>query len=103
AAQVKAAVEVPPASPPAPWGSNVTPVSTAASFGYSKMHAATPLPALALAAMAGTDPMSADEFGPTYNPADAPFDPRPGQLRLLSRSGLCSAIVSVAPANDLAI
>jgi hypothetical protein len=47
--------------------------------------------------------MNADEFGPTYNPADAPFDPRPGQLRLLSRGGLCGAIVSVAQANDLPI
>ena len=53
--------------------------------------------------MASTEPMNADEFGPTYNPADAPFDPRPGQLRLLSRGGLCSAIVSVAQANDLPI
>ena len=53
--------------------------------------------------MASTDPMNADEFGPTYNPADEPFDPRPGQLRLLSRGGLCSAIVSVAQANDLPI
>ena len=87
----------------APWGSNATPVSTAASFVYSKNHPATPLPALAFAAMASTEPMNADEFGPTYNPADAPFDPRPGQLRLLSRGGLCSAIVSVAQANDLPI
>ncbi len=86
-----------------PWGSNATPVSTAASFVYSKNHPATPLPALAFAAMASTEPMTADEFGPTYNPTDAPFDPSPGQLRLLSRSGLCSAIVSVAQANDLPI
>ena len=102
-AKAAAAVELPPAAPAAPWGSNVTPVSTAASFVYSKNHPATPLPALAFAAMASTDPMNADEFGPTYNPADAPFDPRPGQLRLLSRGGLCSAIVSVAQANDLPI
>ena len=102
-AKTLAAVGLPAASPPAPWGANVTPVSTAASFSYSKNHPATPLPALAFAAMAGTDPMNADEFGPTYNPTDAPFDPRPGQLRLLSRGGLCSAIVLVAQANDLPI
>jgi soluble lytic murein transglycosylase-like protein len=102
-----AVVEAPPASPPAapsvPWGSNTAPISTAAAFSYSKNHPATPLPALAFAAMASTEPMYADEFGATYNLADEPFDPRPGQLRLLSRSGLCSAIVSVAQANELPI
>jgi len=105
AAPAKAAVLVGlPAAPPAVrWGSNATPVSTAASFVFSKNHPATPLPAPAFAAMASTEPMNADEFGPTYIPADAPFDPRPGQLRLLSRGGLCSAIVSVAQANDLPI
>jgi soluble lytic murein transglycosylase-like protein len=105
AAPARAAVlvELPAAPPSAPWGSNATPVSTAASFVFSKNHPATPLPALAFAAMASTEPMNADEFGPTYNPVDAPFDPRPGQLRLLSRGGLCSAIVSVAQANDLPI
>jgi soluble lytic murein transglycosylase-like protein len=97
-----AVVEAPPA-PPAPWGSTAAPISTAAAFSYSKNHPATPLPALAFAAMASTEPMYADEFGPTYNLADEPFDPRPGQLRLLSRSGLCSAIVSVAQANELPI
>ena len=102
-AKAAALVELPAAPPVVPWGSNTTPVSTAASFSYSKNHPATPLPALAFAAMASTDPMNADEFGPTYIAADAPFDPRPGQLRLLSRGGLCSAIVSVAEANDLPI
>lgn len=105
AAPAKAAVlvELPAAPPAIRWGSNAAPVSTAASFVYAKNHPATPLPALAFAAMASTEPMNADEFGPTYNPADEPFDPRPGQLRLLSRGGLCSAIVSVAQANDLPI
>jgi soluble lytic murein transglycosylase-like protein len=105
AAPAKAAllVELPATAPAVPWGSNVAPVSTAASFVYAKNHPATPLPALAFAAMASTEPMNADEFGPTYTLADAPFDPRPGQLRLLSRGGLCSAIVSVAQANDLPI
>jgi soluble lytic murein transglycosylase-like protein len=102
-ARAALAIELPAAPPAVPWGSNATPVSTAASFSYSKNHPATPLPDLAFAAMASTEPMNADEFGPTYNPADAPFDPRPGQLRLLSRGGLCSAIVSVAQANDLPI
>jgi soluble lytic murein transglycosylase-like protein len=105
AAPAKAAllVELPATAPTVPWGPNAAPVSTAASFVYAKNHPATPLPALAFAAMASTEPMNADEFGPTYTLADAPFDPRPGQLRLLSRGGLCSAIVSVALANDLPI
>jgi len=56
AAPAKAAVLVElPATPPAVrWGSNATPVSTAASFVFSKNHPATPLPALAFAAMAST-------------------------------------------------
>jgi len=106
-AKTAIAVERPPASAPAspaaPWGSNVTPISTAASLVYARYHPATPLPALAFAAMAASEPMNADEFGPTYNPTDTTFDPRPGQLKLLSRGGLCSAIVSVAQANDLPI
>jgi soluble lytic murein transglycosylase-like protein len=102
-AKAVAVVETPPATPDALWGANAAPISTAASFSYSKNHPATPLPALAFAAMASTDPMNADEFGATYSLADEPFDPRPGQLRLLSRSGLCSAIVSVAQANELPI
>src|ERR1051326_7769143 len=80
--KTRAAVEVPAAPAPAPWGSNVTPVSTVASFIYSKNHPATPLPALAFAAMAGTEPMYADEFGPPYPPAEGPpSDPPPPRLR----------------------
>src|SRR5437773_1833016 len=60
-----AAIELPAAPPSVPWGSNTAPVSTAASFVFSKNHPATPLPALAFAAMASTEPMNADEFGPT--------------------------------------
>src|SRR6476646_3354529 len=37
--------------PSVPWGSNATPISTVASFVYAKNHPATPLPALAFAAM----------------------------------------------------
>src|SRR4029078_8906394 len=47
-----AASEVPE---PKPWGSHTAPISTAASVLYLKNHAATPLPALAFAAMASTD------------------------------------------------
>jgi hypothetical protein len=68
---------------------------------YPKNHPATPLPALAFAAMA--EEPNADEFGPTYVVPEKPFDASPGQLRSLSRNGLCSAIVAVAQANDLPI
>jgi soluble lytic murein transglycosylase-like protein len=87
----------------APWGSNTAPISTAASFVYATNHPATPLPALAFAAMTSRDPMNADEFGPTYVLPEKPFDASPGQLRILSRGELCSAIVAVAKANDLPI
>ena len=44
-AKAAVAVELPAAPPTVPWGSNATPVSTAASFVFSKNHPATPLPA----------------------------------------------------------
>lgn len=87
----------------APWGSKAEPISTAASFVYARNHPATPLPALAFAAMASGEPMNADEFGPTFILPEKPFDAGPGQLRMLSREGLCSAVVAVAKANDLPI
>src|SRR4051794_28791505 len=43
------------------WASDRTSISTAGSFAYSKNHPATPLAALSLAAMAGTDDWSADD------------------------------------------
>jgi soluble lytic murein transglycosylase-like protein len=97
----------PPAQPTSasnePWGSNTAPISTAGSFVYPKNHPVTPLPALAFAAMTGAEPMNADEFGPTYVVPEKPFDASPGQLKILSRGGLCSAIVAVAKANDLPV
>jgi soluble lytic murein transglycosylase-like protein len=83
------------------WGANAAPISTAASFVYVKNHPATPVPALAFAAMTSGEPMNADEFGPTFMLPEKPIDAGPGQLRVLSRDGLCSAIVAVAKANDL--
>ena len=105
-AVVVKSIETPAESRPVavqPWGSNTVPISTAASFVYSRKHPATPLPALAFAAMPGTDMMYADEFGPTFVIPERPFDANPGELRILSRDGLCSAIVAVAKANELPI
>jgi soluble lytic murein transglycosylase-like protein len=87
-----------------PWGSDTAPISTAASALYLKNHAATPLPALALAAMASTD--AADDFINAGAPPEAPADAdaaAAGRLAALSRTGVCNTIVAVARANDLPI
>ena len=84
-----------------PWGTDTAPISTAASVLYLKNHPATPLPALAFAAMASPD--AADDFTSAGAPSEMPIDADAGRLRALSRSGVCSAIVSVARANDLPI
>jgi soluble lytic murein transglycosylase-like protein len=85
---------------PKPWGSDTAPISTAASVLYLKNHAATPLPAMAFPAMASTD-AAADDFTTAGEPLEIPADA--GRLAALSRSGVCSTIVSVARANDLPI
>jgi hypothetical protein len=85
-----------------PWGSNSGPISTAGSFAYSKHHPATLLPALVFAAVAGTDGWNPDDGG-AQSRHDTPMDAGLGRLQRLSRSGLCSAIVSVARANDLPV
>jgi soluble lytic murein transglycosylase-like protein len=84
-----------------PWGFDTAPISTAGSFVYAKNHPATPLPATALAAMANPDPAAADDFTAANEPSDTWIDA--DRLRTLSRSGVCSAIVSVARANDLPV
>ena len=96
-------VTAPPSLEPEPWGSQTAPISTAAAFVYSKNHPATPLPALALAAMAGAEPQDADEFGPIFRERNKAIDVSAGQVPQLSRNGLCNAIVAVARANDLPI
>jgi len=105
-ADAPAAAVLPPDEPFAtavvdtiPWGSGSAPISTAASFVYAKNHPATPLPAPALAAMANPDTAAANDFAVVNEPADTWLDAE--RLRTLSRSGVCSAIVSVARANDL--
>jgi soluble lytic murein transglycosylase-like protein len=86
---------------PKPWGSDTAPISTAASALYLKNHAATPLPALAFAAMTPAD--GADEFTNAGTPSDAPEEAAAGRLAALSRTGVCNTIVSVARANGLPI
>ncbi len=50
------------------WGANRTSMSTAGSFAYPKIHAGTPLPALALAAVASSDGWNADDAGAFAGP-----------------------------------
>jgi hypothetical protein len=83
------------------WGTNRTSMSTAGSFAYPKIHAGTPLPALALAAIPSTGGWNADDSGAFEGLHDTPMDA--GPMQRLSRGGLCSAIASVAQANDLPI
>jgi hypothetical protein len=80
-------------------------ISTAVSFAYSRNHPATPLPALSFAAMAGAEDWSADDRvdAPHDMPMNLPADMGLGRQQMLSRDGLCSAIVAVAQANDLPI
>jgi soluble lytic murein transglycosylase-like protein len=112
-ADVPAPTQPPESSAPQPsaphessaqeWGANRHRIFTGGAFGYPKNHPATPLPALAFAAMASPDGPGGDEFGSFGEVYEVPFDTRPGRLQVLSRSGLCSAIVSVARANDLPV
>ena len=85
------------------WSPDRTSISTAGSFAYPKNHPAAPLSALAFAALASTDRWNADEGGTLQERHDTPMDAGAGQMQRLSRSGLCSAIASVARANDLPI
>ena len=85
------------------WGANRTSMSTAGSFAYPKIHAGTPLPTLALAAVASTDGWNADDAGVFAGPHAAAMDAGAGALPRLSRGGLCSAIAAVAQANDLPV
>jgi hypothetical protein len=73
-------------------------------FAYPKIHAGIPLPAMAFAALASTGAWKGDERDSFEGRHDTPMDDSgAGQLQRLSRIGLCSAIASVAQANDLPI
>ena len=85
------------------WRTNRTFMPTAGSFAYQKIHAGTPLPALALAAVASSDGWNADDAGAFAGRHATAMDTGVGALQRPSRSGLCSAIAAVARANDLPI
>lgn len=84
------------------WGADKVAISTAGSFVYSKIHQATPLPDSLLAAMRAPD--GDDAAGAFSAPRHASMDFDAGRLHVLSsRPGLCSAIASIAEANDLPV
>ena len=81
---------------------NVSPLA-ATSFAYSASHPVTPLPSSVIARTINTDGRDSDVADAFDEPHDTRVDVRIGPPRVLSRSSMCSAIVSVARANDLPI
>ena len=81
---------------------NVSPLA-ATSFAYSASHPVTPLPSSVIARTINTDGRDSDVADAFDEPHDTRVDVRIGAPRMLSRSSMCSAIVSVARANDLPI
>ena len=72
-----------------------------ASFAYRYSHPVTPLPSKALARIVPTDGQIVDEADAFNETRTMPLDIRIEQPRGVSRSVMCSAMVSVARANDL--
>jgi hypothetical protein len=89
------------AAPAQSWAS--VPLPTATSFAYSISHPVTPLPAAVIARTINTDGRDSDNTDDFDTPHDTRVDIRVGAPRPLSRNGMCSAIVSVARANELPI
>jgi soluble lytic murein transglycosylase-like protein len=81
------------------WGMQTRPISTKAAFAYTRNHPATPLSDASFAALANLDGQRELAFAPVVEEEDLTA----GRLQMLSRDGLCSAIVAVARANDLPI
>ena len=76
------------------------------SFAYSISHAVTPLSDAVLDQIADQDGNPLDAFDESEGSDvshDEPVDVRVGPPRALSQNGLCSAVVSVARANNLPI
>ena len=81
---------------------NVSPLA-ATSFAYSVSHPVSALPSWVIARTINTDGRDSDAADAFDEPHDTRVDVRIGAPRVLSRSSMCSAIVSVARANDLPI
>ena len=91
------------AAPTDLWASAVAPLPANTSFAYSVSHPVTPLPASVIERIVNTDGHDSDEADAFDAPHDQRVDARIGAPRILSRNGMCNAIVSVARANDLPI
>jgi hypothetical protein len=79
------------------------PPPRAISFAYANSHSVTPLPPSAILAAVNFDGYDSDEPDAFDEPHDTVFDVRVGRPPALSRNGMCSAVVSVARANDLPV
>jgi hypothetical protein len=86
--------------------STTSPQPATTSFAYPISHAVKPLSDAVLDQIADQDsnPLEAFDLSDGFDsPHDEPVDVRVGPPRVLSQNGLCSAVVSVARANNLPI
>jgi hypothetical protein len=85
------------------WASAEAPLPAATAFAYSVSHPVTPLPAAVIERIVNTDGHDSDDADAFDAPHDTRVDIRIGAPRALSRAAMCSAVVSVARANNLPI
>jgi hypothetical protein len=86
------------------WASADAPLPSKTAFAYSVSHTVKPLPDSVMERIATpeVDSIDADD-GAAIEPHEPPVDARVGAPRPMSRNGLCSAVASVAKANNLPI
>ena len=84
-----------------PARAETAPPMNEASFAYRYSHPAIPLPLKALARLVPIDSQFIDEADALNETRTMPFDIRIEQTHGVSRNVMCSAMASVARANDL--
>jgi hypothetical protein len=91
-------------SPADAWASAQAPRPAATAFAYSISHTVKPLPDAVLEKIATPEVGSIDaDDGAASEIHEPPVDARVGAPRPMSRNGLCSAVASVAKANNLPV
>jgi hypothetical protein len=86
------------------WASTDTPLPATTAFAYSVSHTAKPLPESVIEQVSSPEVgISNDDEGDAFDQDEKPVEVPVGPPRQLSRSGLCSAVASVARANNLPI
>jgi hypothetical protein len=91
-------------SPPDLWASTQAPRPAATAFAYSISHTVKPLPDAVFEKIATPEVGSIDGDDSAASEIHEPsVDARVGATRPLSRNGLCSAVASVAKANNLPV